>query len=103
MNAHLNGATKRITLVTANAISHDFTPYDLILVGDVCYTRGESSELVEHLRTAAVPVLLGDPGRQFLPREDIDQVATYPVETSRELEADSCTQASIWRMAGPKR
>jgi predicted nicotinamide N-methyase len=43
-------------------------------------------------------VLLGDPGRQFLPRDHIRLVATYAVETSRELEASSSTQASVWRM-----
>ena len=75
---------------------------DLILVGDVCYARGASEALARHLRNATAPVLLGDPGRQFLPREGMHLLATYPVATSLELEAASITQASVWRMQRPK-
>ncbi len=98
LNAQLNGTAGRVTTETADAIGYDLAPFDLILVGDVCYMRGESDKLVRHLREATVPVLLGDPGRQFLPRENIHCVATYTVATSRELEAASLTDASIWRM-----
>lgn len=100
MNAALNDVDDRVIVETADAIGYDLTPFDVILVGDVCYTRGESDDLARHLSTATVPVLFGDPGRQFLPRADIRQVATYSVETSRELEADAMTQANVWRLLG---
>ncbi|MCA8928260.1 MAG: methyltransferase [Alphaproteobacteria bacterium] len=100
LNAELNGVAERISCETADAITYDFAPFDLILVGDVCYTRGESADLADHLREAAAPVLFGDPGRQFLPRRGIRQVATYTVETSREIEANAITEASVWRMIG---
>jgi predicted nicotinamide N-methyase len=104
LNAQLNAAADRITPQTADAAAFDCASFDLILVGDVCYSRGESDDLVHHLRKAAAPVLLGDPGRQFLPRQGIRRLATYTVETSRELEADVVTPAGIWRMiAGPQR
>jgi predicted nicotinamide N-methyase len=102
LNAQLNGTADRITTETANAITYDFAPFDLILVGDVCYTRGESADLTHRLKKATTPVLFGDPGRQFLPRQGIRQIATYTVETSRELEADAITEASIWRMVRPQ-
>jgi len=101
MNAQVNGTGERITAETADAITYDFAPFDLILVGDVCYTRGESDDLARHLREATAPVLLGDPGRQFLPRDGMRLIATYQVETSRELEADALTQAGVWCMVGP--
>jgi len=100
MNAGLNGTADRIACETADAITYDFGSFDLILVGDVCYTRGESADLADHLREAAAPVLFGDPGRQFLPRRGIRQVATYTVETSREIEAEPITEAGVWRMVG---
>lgn len=101
LNAQLNGTADRITTETADAIVYDYSRFDLILVGDVCYTRGESDDLARHLRKAAAPVLFGDPGRQFLPLADIRKVASYGVATSRELEAESVTEASVWRMVGP--
>lgn len=100
MNARFNGTADGITTETADAVGYDLAPFDLILVGDVCYARGESDEITRHLREATVPVLFGDPGRQFLPRAGIRLVATYTVETSRELEADAVIEASIWRMIG---
>lgn len=103
MNGVLNGVADRIETQTGDAIGYDLKPFDLILVGDVCYARGASDDLARHLLTAAVPVLLGDPGRQFLPRADISHVASYTVQTSRELEADAVTQAQVWRMVGPSR
>ena len=60
--------------------------------------RGDSDELARHLRKASAPVLLGDPGRAFLPRHGMRLIASYAVPTSRELEAASITEASVWRM-----
>lgn len=101
MNAALNAMTERIDAVTADAIGYDLARFDTILVGDVCYARGAADELARHLLTAAAPVLLGDPGRQFLPRGDLSHVASYTVETSRELEAHAVTQANVWRLVRP--
>lgn len=100
MNAALNGVADQIETAEGDAIGYDFAAFDLILVGDVCYTRGEAQDLTHHLRNAAAPVLFGDPGRQFMPRDGIDQVATYSVETSEEIEANPITEASVWRMVG---
>lgn len=100
LNAALNGVAARIVPVTADAITYDLSAFDLILVGDVCYTRGESADLAEHLREAAAPVLFGDPGRQFLPRRGMHRVATYSVETSQEIEAHPISEAGVWRMVG---
>ena len=98
MNAALNGVDAAITTETADAIGFDLSPFDLILVGDVCYTRGESQELAEHVRKQAAPVLFGDPGRQFMPRADLELLASYSVQTSKEIEASEITEASVWRM-----
>jgi predicted nicotinamide N-methyase len=100
LNAQLNCAADGIRTEAADAIGYDLAPFDLVLVGDVCYTRGESDQLARHLRESTAPVLLGDPGRQFLPREDVRLVATYAVAASRELEAASITHAGVWRMVG---
>lgn len=98
MNAASNVTDARITVHTADAITYDLSPFETILVGDVCYTRGESDDLARHLKEASVPVLLGDPGRQFLPRNDIRRLATYMVETSRELESGTVTEAGVWQL-----
>lgn len=98
MNAVLNVVADRIAAVTADAITYDVMPFDLILIGDVCYTRGEFDDLARHLRQARAPVLLGDPGCQFLPREGMQRLASFSIPTSRELEADAPTRTDVWRL-----
>jgi predicted nicotinamide N-methyase len=98
VNATLNGVAGRIETVTADAIAYDLARFDLILVGDVCYTRGESQELAAHVKAEAAPVLFGDPGRQFMPRADLIHLAAYSLPTSKEIEADEIMEASVWRM-----
>jgi predicted nicotinamide N-methyase len=98
MNAALNRVAAEIATETADALTYDLTPFDLVLVGDVCYTRGESRDLAEHVRRQPAPVLFGDPGRQFLPRADLEHLAAYTVPTSKEIEADDISEASVWRM-----
>ena len=98
MNAELNGVSAIIATETADAITYDLSRFDLILVGDVCYTLGESQELAEHVRAEAAPVLFGDPGRQFMPRADLEHLAACSVPTSKEIEADDISEASVWRM-----
>lgn len=98
MNAALNGVAATIVTETADAITYDLAAFDLILVGDVCYTRGESRDLAEHVRRQPAPVLFGDPGRQFMPRADLEHLQAYTVPTSKEIEADDIAEASVWRM-----
>jgi predicted nicotinamide N-methyase len=98
LNATLNDTADRITTETADATGCELGSFDLVLAGDVCYARGESELLVHRLRECTAPVLLGDPGRQFLPREGVHRIATYAVPTSREIEAAAVTEASVWRI-----
>jgi len=43
-------------------------------------------------------VLLGDPGRAYLPSEGIVELAHYLVPTSRELEDRECRDTVIWEV-----
>lgn len=62
---------------------------DLILAGDVCYQQAMSAIVLRwlHLCVAkGVRVLIADPGRAYMPTENIVERARYDVPTSRELE-----------------
>jgi predicted nicotinamide N-methyase len=61
---------------------------DVILAGDVCYQETMAGRMLDWLRLAAAQgsrVLIGDPGRTYLP-PDLERLAAYEVRTSRELE-----------------
>lgn len=94
LNARANGV--RLAFVGRDLLLEPPPPVDVILAGDVCYQAPMAARMLPWLRAAAAQgtrVLLGDPGRAYLPA-DAHLVARYEVRTSRELEdADRKTAA----------
>ena len=50
------------------------------------------------LAAAASPILLGDPGRAYLPRSGLVELARYQVPTSLELEDRTERETIVWRL-----
>ena len=74
-----------------------------MLAGDICYERGAAERLSDWLGERAargLVVLLGDPGRTYLPKDRLEALATYDVATSLELEDRIMKTTTIWRMRG---
>ncbi len=62
---------------------------DVICAGDICYEwplAGRVQAWLQDAHRAGVRVLIGDPGRAYLPREGLQPLAAYEVQTTRELE-----------------
>ena len=76
-------------------------PADLVLAGDVFYSRTVTEQMIALLRKArrdAAEVLVGDPGRGFFPERLFEQVATYVVPVPAALEEAETLETSVWRM-----
>ncbi len=75
--------------------------YDVILVGDLFYERDTAARALVFLdRHAAVGtrVLVGDPGRTYLPKERLSQLAEYSVPVTRELEDLEIKRTVVWEL-----
>jgi predicted nicotinamide N-methyase len=75
--------------------------YDAILVGDLFYERDTAARVLDFLRrhaTAGARVLIGDPGRTYLPRDALTQLAEYRVPVTRELEDAEIKRACVWTL-----
>lgn len=75
---------------------------DVILVGDLFYEKGLAERLLawlEMARTQGCAVLIGDPGRSYLPREKLVAAASYRVPVTRDLEDAEIKNTSVWRFA----
>ena len=62
---------------------------DVVLAGDCWYDAGFAGRILPWLRRAhdrGIHVLLGDPGRRYLPTDELVELATYEVRTTTELE-----------------
>jgi predicted nicotinamide N-methyase len=71
---------------------------DVILAGDICYEAAMSERMLAWLHRAAnggARVLIGDPGRKYLP-PGLERVASYRVQTSRELESTDARESTVY-------
>lgn len=92
-----------------NNVEIDFTNADLIgsaieadvlLAGDVFYDRDFAGALVpwfERLASDGVSVLVGDPGRAYLPKDRLEACAVYEVPVTRALEDSEVKKTTVWR------
>lgn len=101
LNTALNGANLLFT--TQNLIG-DTLDTDVLLAGDVFFDRELAQSLLPwfgHLAANGITVLVGDPGRSYLPREHLSLLATYEVPVSRALEDAEIKRTSVWRFTPP--
>lgn len=78
--------------------------WEVVLAGDVCYERdmaGAVGAWLEGLADRGALVLVGDPGRTYLPRDRLEPVAVYEVPTTRELEDLEIKRTTVWRFRMP--
>jgi predicted nicotinamide N-methyase len=59
---------------------------DVVLAGDVLYEQRMATRVLTWLQGLDGPVLLGDPGRDYLPQQGLQELAAYDIRTTRELE-----------------
>jgi predicted nicotinamide N-methyase len=100
LNARANGAAVAVTL--ADVLGGDGEDADVVLAGDVWYEKSMAARFLEFLNRASArgrDVLVGDPGRAYLPRAYLEPVARYDVPVSRVLEDADVKPATVWRLA----
>jgi predicted nicotinamide N-methyase len=101
--ARLNAALNGVALETASRdLIGTSGPWDVVLAGDICYEQPLAERVTAWLRglsAAGVTVLMGDPGRTYLPKAGLEWVVRYAVKTTRELEDTDVRNAVVWRFA----
>lgn len=102
LNAAANGVAERITAVQADLVGSD--PGDaVVLAADIFYERDIAARVTDWLgglHGRGATVLLGDPGRTYLPRDRLTSLATYEVPVSRALEDAEVKRSQVWRFGG---
>ena len=99
LNAVLN---KVLLTITADDLLIGAVPdVELILVGDLFYEKGVAERCLAWLELAhakGIDVLIGDPGRSYLPKDRLIKVAEYSVPVSRDLEDAEIKRTAVWRL-----
>ena len=100
LNAALNGCDVAVT--AENQVGRN-GGWDVVLAGDVCYEKPMAEAVfawLSELARCGATVLLGDPGRTYLPKQGLEKLGRYAVQTTRELEDSDLRNAIIWRVTG---
>jgi predicted nicotinamide N-methyase len=80
-------------------------PADVILAGDVFYTRTVADRMAARLRRAGregARILVGDPGRGYFPDRMFVRVAQYVVPVPAALEETESLVTGVWEMRATK-
>jgi len=75
--------------------------WEVVLAGDICYERDLAERVftwLQALSARSATVLIGDPGRNYLPKDGLERMISYAVKTTRELEDSDVRNASVWRV-----
>jgi predicted nicotinamide N-methyase len=76
-------------------------PVDVILVGDLFYEKSLASRCLAWLQEAQMQdakILIGDPGRSYLPKDRLEKLAEYNVPVTRDLEDAEIKRTSVWQL-----
>jgi predicted nicotinamide N-methyase len=99
LNAALNDVP--VTARLGDVLDDDAGDADLVTAGDVFYSRDLAARVLAFLDRAArggAGVLVGDPGRAYLPGEHLEAVAAYQVPVLAALEDAPVKRATVWRL-----
>ncbi|MDQ6437788.1 methyltransferase [Mesorhizobium sp. LHD-90] len=97
LNTAANGVVLRFS--DADMVGSD-EGWDVVLAGDVFYDRAFADRLIPWLSALAArgaTVLVGDPGRSYLPKERLGALAAYEVPVTRALEDAEVKRTTVWR------
>jgi predicted nicotinamide N-methyase len=96
LNAALNGVSG--IRVVGDLLGEPPPAVDVVLAGDICYDRemtGRVLPFLDRARDAGAEVLIGDPGRMYLPVDRLTAVAAHDVP---EIEGPGPRRSTVWRL-----
>ncbi|MBX6356624.1 MAG: methyltransferase [Micromonosporaceae bacterium] len=99
LNARANAV--QVDVWAGDLLDGDAGGAEVVLAGDVFYSRDMSRRMLAFLDRVAArggTVLVGDPGRAYLPKDRLDVVATYRVPVLGALEDAEVKQTDVLRL-----
>ena len=102
VNAEVNGVV--VDARVEDLLAGDGEGAEVVLAGDVFYQRDMAERFTAFLGRAAArgaTVLVGDPERAYLPREQLVEVQGYDVPVLEELEGLRVKRTTVFAMRPP--
>ena len=102
LNARANAC--RQTVVLRDILDEPPPAADVVLAADCWYEAPLADRVLPWLRrarAAGLDVLVGDPGRRYLPVDELTSLATYEVRTTTDLEDLGLWRAAVYALRDP--
>jgi len=99
LNARANDVT--LEIMDDDLLRNKPQSFDVILVGDLFYEKDLAARVhawLNQAREQGALVLIGDPGRSYLPKSTLVHVVDYNVPVTRELEDSEIKRTAVWRL-----
>ncbi len=99
----LNGRANRhrIAVLRRDVLDDEPPDAEVILAGDCWYEAALAERVLPWLlraRARGIDVLVGDPGRRYLPADQLTELASYEVRTTTELEDLELKQGRVYAL-----
>jgi predicted nicotinamide N-methyase len=99
----INATANNVQLsTTSNDLLQSPAPHvDTILVGDLFYEKSIAEKVFAWLSEAkanGTHILIGDPGRSYLPKDKLIKLAEYNVPVTRDLEDAEIKRTAVWTL-----
>jgi predicted nicotinamide N-methyase len=82
----------------ADLLEEPVPDVDVLIAGDILYDRDIAPRVMRWLRAFDGLVLVGDPGRDYLPQQGLVEVASYDIPTTRELEGVTLKRTRVFTL-----
>ncbi len=99
LNARANDC--RVAVVRRDVLDEEPPDVDVVLAGDCWYDAGLAERVLpwlQRVRDAGIDVVVGDPGRRYLPVDHLNELAEYEVRTTTELEDLELKQGRVYAL-----
>ncbi len=102
LNAAANGVNVETETTDRLDPATNLESFGAVLAGDIFYehdTAARALAFLQRMKAQDATVLVGDPGRSYLPKEKMKPLAEYEVPVIRDLEDAEIKRTRVWALA----
>ncbi|MBX3532728.1 MAG: methyltransferase [Xanthobacteraceae bacterium] len=102
LNMAANGISLETETTDRLASETALESFGAVLAGDIFYERDTAARafsFLQRMKAQGACVLVGDPGRTYLPKDKMIMLAEYEVPVIRDLEDAEIKRTRVWALA----
>jgi predicted nicotinamide N-methyase len=102
LNANANKVSIELETIDRLNPAAKLEAFGVVLAGDIFYERDTAARalsFLQRMKAQGASVLVGDPGRSYLPKDKMTVLVEYEVPVIRDLEDAEIKRTKVWALA----